>query len=591
MKVLSGQDIRVMAWWESWPRRPARCPGRARFWGPSLLLLPPLLLGTVALRAEQRLAAPPARSDAASPAAPTVQGAPTGQPGVSASPAAPAPSPPPSAAAPPAAGLDLLESVRLMLANDPNLVVARSHLLSALGALSVQTGTFDTVITASAGYTDTRTPVLDALAQRQTALTGSFGFTQELRSGTTLSPELNLSSDTASSSLTGLPGPPAIVNTATVSFLLRQPLLRGRGTRVADAGERAAQREAEAGALDLRFTTSQRILSVASQYWTTVAARYSLDILRSNEETSRQLLATTRRLISADITAPAEAVQLEANLAAAEASRFAGENALFKARQDLGREIGLDGARTAALPLPAGPFPELAPGALDVAGAARFVDGALRRRADLLAARKRQDESELLLAAASNALLPQLDLVLKPGYSGLMGGGGVAAFFAALAHQIPGVSSSLSLNLSWPVRRDVAYGQLLQARATQQQSAALLDQLRKSVSTDVPTAVDTVARSAQQLERAREAVRLFERAVANEERKLGAGSSTVLDVITQRDRLLAAAQTEVSAELALALALAQLRFDTGTMLAKSGDLEVVDSRHLTTVPAAEEMSP
>jgi outer membrane protein len=219
------------------------------------------------------------------------------------------------------------------------------------------------------------------------------------------------------------------------------------------------------------------------------------------------------------------------------------------------------------------------------------VDGALRRRADLLAARKRQDESELLLAAAGNALLPQLDLVLKPGYSGLMGGGGVAAFFAALAHQIPGVSSSLSLNLSWPVRRDVAYGQLLQARATQQQSAALLDQLRKSVSTDVPTAVDTVARSAQQLERAREAVRLFERAVANEERKLGAGSSTVLDVITQRDRLLAAAQTEVSAELALALALAQLRFDTGTMLAESGDLEVVDSRHLTTVPAAEEMSP
>ena len=60
-------------------------------------------------------------------------------------------------------------------------------------------------------------------------------------------------------------------------------------------------------------------------------------------------------------------------------------------------------------------------------------------------------------------------------------------------------------------------------------------------------------------------MRLFERAVINEEKKLRAGTSTLLDVISQRDRLTSARQSQVSAHLALALALARLRFETGTL--------------------------
>jgi outer membrane protein len=588
MKIVRHWDFQAMPLWPSWPRPSASRRARTCAW----MLLPLLpMLATAKLSARQLhptasagpVPTPPATpraAPAAGPAgAPTTTATPTGLPSA------------PLAAAPAPAGLGLLDSVRLMLANDPNLVLSRAHLMSAEGALSIQKGAFDTLVTGSVGHTETRTPVLDAVAQRETDLTVSFGLSQEFRSGLSITPEVDLSSIAANAALTGVSGVAASVNTGTVAFTLRQPLLRGRGSEVADAGERAARHEAEASALDLRHTISQRILSVASRYWTVVAAHLSLDILRGNEDSSRQLLATTRRLIAADVTAPAEAVQLEANLAAAEASRFAGQNALFKARHDLGREIGLDAAQAAALPLPADSFPALAPAALDSADAARFVAGALRHRADVQAARQRQQETGVLLVAAENALLPQLDLVLKPSYSGLMEGGGVAAFFAPLLRKIPGVSSSLSLNLSWPVRNDAAYGQLLESRATRQQSTALLDQLQKSIGTDVPISVDTVARSAQQLERAKQAVRLFRRAVANEERKLSAGNSTVLDVITQRDRLLAAEQTEVSAELSLALALAQLRFDTGTMVAESGGLESVDDRRITTVPAAEELSP
>jgi outer membrane protein TolC len=108
-----------------------------------------------------------------------------------------------------------------------------------------------------------------------------------------------------------------------------------------------------------------------------------------------------------------------------------------------------------------------------------------------------------------------------------------------------------------------------------------------------------VRRDALQLARAAEAVRLYERAVANEEKKLKGGSSTLLDLISQKDRLTAAGQAEVASELALALAILDLRFRTGTLVgagpggpgAPGGDRAPPDSGEiegdrLTTLPAA-----
>ncbi|HSN86019.1 MAG TPA: TolC family protein, partial [Thermoanaerobaculia bacterium] len=99
-----------------------------------------------------------------------------------------------------------------------------------------------------------------------------------------------------------------------------------------------------------------------------------------------------------------------------------------------------------------------------------------------------------------------------------------------------------------------------------------------------PSALDAVARSAQQLERAVVAVRLFERAVENEEKKLKAGTSTLLDAISQRDRLTAARQAQVSAHLNLALALVRLRFETGTLLPDGADPGQIGLADLTSVP-------
>lgn len=479
-------------------------------------------------------------------------------------------------------GLTLTEAIRLALDHDPNLELSRSQVDAALGALLSNSGLFDPVVRqtltaqeeAVAGSRDPRT------------LLSSSSVSQTLRSGLTLTPTVDL--------LRTDDGPPGSApnNDATVTFVLRQPLLRGRGRAAVAAGETAARHEVAAAEHDLRHTAALRILAVASQYFTAHAARLSLDILRDDEARSRDLLGTTERLIEADITPAAERVQVEANLVANESSRVSGERALFEARQRLGREIGLGLGEIAALPLPSDPFPALAPAAVPPAetSAAPWVLLARSRRGDLAAARERQAGAEALLAAAENALLPQLDLVVTPSYTGTDEGESPDRFFTPLVRNVPGLASSVSLALTLPLGNRRALGDRIQSEAALRRVALSIDLLSRQIDADVAISLHDVGRLAEQLERSRLAVRLFTQAVANEEKKLQAGSSTLLDLLSQRDRLTAARQNEVSAGLSLALALLRLRFETGTLIRSAGEELAVDTAGLLSLPSPSEVS-
>jgi outer membrane protein TolC len=480
-----------------------------------------------------------------------------------------------------AGGLGLLEALRLTLARDPNIAIQETRVESSRGALEVASSPFDPVLSSSASREAADTPVSESASRQRSTVLDSISYNVPFRSGLQIQPGISFDRESA-------PGGPA-VNTGTVFFRIRQPLLQGRGRDVVAAGELSARRELVASGLDLRFATAQRMMTVAAQYWQTRATQLNLEVLISSEQSSRDLLDTTRKLVQADETPAAELVQLEADLAAAESARINGERALFAARQGLGREIGLDPGEIATLPPPSDPFPALRPEDLPpLADAGRLVDLAVRHRADLRAARERQAEFDILARAAEDALKPQLDLVLTPSYTGFTEGGTAGSFFSPLFRNIPGVSTLLSLNFSLPTGRLLARGRLIEARASQRQSSLLADLVVKGIGADVPTALDAVRRNAQQLQRAAEAVRLFEKTVSNEEKKLRAGTSTLINLITQRDRLTFARQVQVSAQLSLALSLLDLRFQTGTLLAEDRGDTSLQATRLTRPPTQEE---
>jgi outer membrane protein TolC len=485
---------------------------------------------------------------------------------------------------PPAgAGLGLLEAVRMTLERDPNIALDEARLQSSRGSLVIAAGKFDPVLSSTLIEADTRTPLSASSSDKSRTLHNTLDVAKQFRTGLSIEPQLDLlhSEDVSAGS--------EAVNAGTLSFVIRQPLLRGRGRAAADVDELAAEREVVASSLDLRQTIARRIQTVVSQYWTVASAARNLEVLRATEESARNLLENTRKLIEADQVPAADLVQLEANLAFTESARIGGERQLFAAQQDLGREIGLDAAEIGRLPLPATPFPTLHPDEIPPPSAAGpLIDEALGRRDDLRAARERRAGAEIRRAAAENALKPQLDLLLTPGYSGLAPGADAVSFFSPLVRNIPGASAAVGLSLSWPIRNHRAEGALVQSEALVRQSALTVDLLAKGVGADVPTALDAVGSSARQLGKAREAVRLFERTVVNQEKKLKGGSSTLLDVISQRDRLTSARQAEVSSELSLALALLNLRFTTGTLLGAAGEAGSIQAARLTTLPSLQE---
>src|SRR6266545_4397889 len=476
----------------------------------------------------------------------------------------------------PETGLDLGDAVRLTLENDPNIALSQAQLAGARGALLGAAGRFDPVLTSQVEQETSNTPLTEITSREEMSLQSSFGAAKEFRSGLSVSPSLGISR-------VDVPGAgDTAVNVGTLSFTVRQPLLQGRGRSVTAAGEMTAEREVAASGLDVEQTTAARVLTVVSQYWTARAQAINLEIL----------LDTTRRLVEADQTPAAELVQLEANLAAKESSRIGGERALFAARQDLGREIGLEPARIAALPVPADPFPEVRPKEVPPpAEAGRFIAMALRRRADLRAARERKSGAEILLRVADDALKPRLDLIFAPTWSGLVQGNGTGAYFGSLGRNVPGVGATLGFSLSWPTLNRAARGSQAETEAVRRQAELLIELVSRTVGADVPSALDAVRSSALQVEKASQAVDLFERAVANEEKKLRAGTSTLIDLISQRDRLTAARQAEVGARLALAQALVRLRFETGTLLTVEGGAGALRPELLISVPSVEETQP
>lgn len=476
----------------------------------------------------------------------------------------------------PEASLTLLTTVELMLRHDPNIGLVEAQEALAAGSLLSRRGLFDPSLEASTNRSRDQSPQLTGPSSDTSSLDGSLGYSQLLRSGQTLSSAIDLEQTDDRPAL----------NTATVSFTFRQPLLRGRGKKVVTAEETAAELELEASRLDLEHRIAERILAVVSQYWEVKAAALDLDILLETEASSRELLETTRRLIAADLTPAAEIVQLEADLVSREENRIAGEQALFQARQDLGRSIGLDAVAIRALPLPGDPFPRVDP--LEAPEPAQ-LDGILARardqRADLKAAEKRVEASKVRRVAAENALEHQLDLVLTPSYSGLAEGAGTGDFFRPLYEEVPGLSASFGLRWSWPVFRREARGAIIQADAVVRQSALGAELTAKDIDASVPSALEAVRRSAQRLVKISESIGFFERTLENEIKKLRGGSSTLVDVITQRDRLTAAQQRRVSAELSLARALLDLRFQTGSLLGPGESVErSVEPERLTSLP-------
>ena len=502
--------------------------------------------------------------------------------------------PAPAGTPQPAPMLTLLESLQSTLVNQPLLHLQEQQVEISRSLKQQTTGQFDLALAGGFSQAHTNTPL--TVAERALVIAEGFspttnsaqnlsilnlGVTKEYRNGIVISPLYETTRTT--DNLTTSEG----TNVSRLAFQVTVPLLRGRGRDVVAARETAAGVEVTASLLDFNQTISDLFASTASTYWNAVAAGKQVEVAKGAEERGRTYVDNVQTLIQADRLAKAEINQAAANLDARTAERITAEQTLVQAQQQLALAIGMNESQLANANFSFEDFPDPAPLKLFIVDSdtmSKYLQQALTSRADYLAAQRRVEEARVLRVAAQNGLKPRLDFNFDTGVSGLSEGTAAAQFLNSPYRSVQGLDATAGVTYNFPVRNNFATGQLRQAQANFIQAQLRLADLSRHVSSSVITALNAVRNTAAAVAQAREAVKSFQAALQGEREKFSLGSSSVVDVLTIEDRLTTALTNQVSAELAYALALAQLRSATGTIVEPDKPVQSVNRDVFVNLP-------
>lgn len=497
------------------------------------------------------------------------------------------------------APLTLADAIRSTLLRHPQLRIQEQQVMAQQGVLQQAKGQFDTNLAGDASQGHTFRPLtayeefLYAQYDRAPIASAStntsqivLGATKELRNGIVLTPSITATRLT--DNLTDRGG----INQGAIQFAVTLPLLRGRGRAVVTAQETSSALQLKAAMLDVNATITALVATVASSYWSVVAATKQLEALQGSESRARSLTESIQSLIDADRLPRADINNVEADVAAREANRLAGEQRLAESRQQLAIDMGLDASEVSELPETATEFPtELLPDQIPAGTEAleRYIQLALSQTPELAALRQRRQASKIIVGASRNALKPDLNVTLGTGVSGLDEGGRIDEYLFSPLHSARGADLTGSISYRFPPARDAAAGALKQAIAAATQADLQYQEIARRTAAAVGPALSGVRSEALQLNRMHESVRLYRNSLDAEREKLRMGAGNVINTITIDDRLTAALQGEIQAELEYAQALVRLRLATSTIISadpKGGSVDPAVFNLLPPLPPA-----
>ena len=142
----------------------------------------------------------------------------------------------------------------------------------------------------------------------------------------------------------------------------------------------------------------------------------------------------------------------------------------------------------------------------------------------------------------------------------------------------------VGLQYSFPPSRNAARGAVAQVDARLLQAKVERDDSSRIVASQVVTAVISVASAVRRVRTAWDAVKAARLALDGENEKFRLGRNSVVDLLTVEDRLTIILYAENAARLDYALALANLRVATGTVVDPEATVHTIDEALFTTPP-------
>jgi outer membrane protein TolC len=475
------------------------------------------------------------------------------------------------------APLTLQEALQIAVTRSPNVDLAARDVDGRRGALVAAGDPFDPRLsTLVGGSRETQLTGISPAGRTDSVAYGAGG-SWRLRSGIIVQPEFTM---TGASSLAASR---IALGQSAVKVGLQIPLQKDRGGILSAGPERAARHEVDASRSRLRQAMTDSAYLTVSSYWEYVTAVQRRAILAESEARAARLVDETRILVQADERTAADLTQLLGNLAAKRAVRLDADLGVTQGWERLVLAMGVEAAAVLRAATPATPFPSVTPHwvapPLDA-----LINDAQMYRADLVAAARQVEASQVLVDAARNDLQDRLDLFVAGGYKGRSLGGGADRFFTPLFWGIPGFDASFQVRYEFVGSHAGSRGRLLQHEAFYEAQRVALADLQRHIAASVLVAVEVLKRSTESLAQSQEAGRLFSEGVQNEERKFRLGLSTLFDVIQAADGLTNARLAETAAQRDHAVAIATLRYQAGTLLRFDEERPVVEAAALLTPP-------
>ncbi|MEO1037959.1 MAG: TolC family protein [Pseudomonadota bacterium] len=336
----------------------------------------------------------------------------------------------------------------------------------------------------------------------------------------------------------------------TAQISLDQPLLRGAGLRVNRAPLRVARLQERVNQLNLQGTIINTISQVVLAYRALTQAEEQVRLAELSLERAQRLLETNRAMVDAGRMAAADIVQTESAVANQEVSLLQTEQSRTSAQLALLQLLALDprtNVRTAGA---------VAAEPLEI-DAERAVAIALERRVDVVSQELALEQTREALAVARNDRLWDVSLFGTATWrdrDGLEAGLGDDQDFTA------GLSVSIPIGDVGPEQR------LVRARTNLQVAELRFQDLVQSAENQVRDAVQQVEARWRQVETARRAQALAERALQLQQGRLEAGRASNFEVLSFQADLRAADIQALNASIAYLNALTALDQQIGSTL-------------------------
>lgn len=361
--------------------------------------------------------------------------------------------------------------------------------------------------------------------------------------------------------------PPAIFYpeyAAAVGVTLTQPLLRGFGPSVNLAEVRVSRRNEAIADHQWEVRLQRAIAQVMLEYYDLIFAVENLAVRRDVVIFAQKLVTENEKRLEAGQLSPADVQEAEVAVAVAREEVIAALSfAVEKQRNIKGQILSSLDEGGGLIFLPRDSLPMIAPRT----ERNTLLQSALARRPDHRAAIEEAEKQAIIVKYTRNQLLPRLDLQATLTANGLSGDRS-GAYQRAFERQ--GYDTQVGFQFSIPLGNRTAKANSAVAESREQQAILNIARSELNVSVEIDTVIAQVKAAKARLDSTRESVRLGERLLETEQKRLGEGVARTFDVLKARRDVADARTRQIAALADYNKAATQLALVSGSLLERQG---------------------